>query len=243
MIKILPIAVIVTIIILILGGLGYFRFIASKPSLTTSQSTQNTPQDSPIEVPKKLPQATLDDRVRTLEDVLAKLVTQVNNLKPATSQSSTSSDSRLANLESAVTELKVRVSALEKATPVSATSSKSTVYIPLGGGGGPWGDQNWNTLAEYQVSINPDNYPGYSNMQLEANFRLAEAAGTGSVRLYNMTDGSSVSPQIDTTSTSFGVQTSGTFKLPSGQKTYTIQVQTTKGKSLFVQNARIKVNF
>lgn len=240
MIKLLPIAV---IIILILGGLGYYRFVASKPVLTTPQTGQENSQQLPLEVPKNLPQATLDDRVKSLEDVVSKLVTQVNSLKSPISQSSTSSDTRLAAVESAITELKVRVSALEKATPAPVSSGKSTVYIPLGGGGGPWGDQVWNTLTEYQASINPDNYPGYSSMQLEANFRLIESAGTGSVRLYNVTDGSSISPQLDTTSTSYAVQTSGTFKLPSGQKTYTIQVQTTQGKSLFVQNARIKVNF
>ena len=81
-------------------------------------------------------------------------------------------------------------------------------------------------------------------MQLEANFRLTEAAGTGSIRLYNVTDGSVVSSsQLDTTGTAFGVQTSGSFKLPAGQKTYTIQVKSTSSKDIFVQSARIKVNF
>lgn len=172
------------------------------------------------------------------------MASKVNNLKPSKSDTTTGSlDSNVKDLESAVTELKARVSSLEKATQAPATASKSPLYIPLGGGGGPWADQDYNTLNEYQAAINSDNYSGYSSMQLEVNFRLAEAAGTGYVRLYNVTDGSSISSEVSTTGTAFGLQTSGTFKLPGGQKTYTIQVKSSQGKNLFVQSARIKVNF
>ncbi|MCR4306087.1 MAG: hypothetical protein NUV73_03325, partial [Candidatus Daviesbacteria bacterium] len=144
----------------------------------------------------------------------------------------------------AVTELKLRVSTLEKVTPAPAVStSKSPLYIPLGAGGGPWSDQEWTILNEYQATINPDAYSGYSSMQLEVNFRLTEAAGTGYVRPYNMTDSSSISSEVSTVSSTFGLQTSGTFKLPGGQKTYTVQVKNTAGKQLFIQSARIKVNF
>lgn len=242
MIRLLPF---VLIPILIIGGLLFWRNLATKQSLTTSQVDQS--DLTPVEVPKTLPGASLEDRVKSLEDVVGKLVPQVNNLKPGNSAAGASSslDSRLTNVESAITELKARVSVLEKATPAPAVTSgsKYPLYIPLGAGGGPWNDTDWNTLNEYQASINPGNYSGYSGMQLEVNFRLSEPGGTGSVRLYNVTDGSSISSQVDTTSSSFGVQSSSTFTLPSGQKTYTIQVKNTAGKSLFVQSARIKVNF
>lgn len=235
--------------ILIIAGLGYWRFTANKQSTVTLIEDSQGQDQGPVEVPKTLPGATLEDRVKSLEETLTKLIPQVNNLKPgsspvAGSAGSSSSDSRLTEVETAVTELKARVSSLEQATPAPVTSgSKYPLYIPMGSGGGPWGDQDWNALNEYQVSINPDNYSGYSGMQLEANFRLAEAAGTGSVRLYNITDSSSISSEVNTTSTSFGTQTSSTFKLPSGAKTYTIQIKSNQGKSLFVQSARIKVNF
>ena len=244
MIKLLPF---ILVPVLIIAGLGYWRLTASQRSSTSSSQVSSQTQDlGPVEVPKSLPGASIEDRVKSLEDTITKLVSQVNNLKPGTTQTATSGslDSRLTTVETAVTDLKARLSALEKATPAPAVSgSKYPLYIPLGSGGGPWTDQDWNTLNEYQVSINPGNYSGYSNMQLEVNFRLSEAAGTGSVRLYNVTDGSSISSQVDTTSTSFGVQSSGTFTLSGGQKTYTIQVKSSQGKSLFVQSARIKVNF
>lgn len=241
MIRILPF---ILVPVLILGGLWYWRNLSLKQTLNSPKINEQI--EIPVEVPKTLPGATIEDRVKSLEDTLTKLVPQINTLKSSNSQSnnSTSSDSRIANVEAAVTDLKARVSALEKATPApAAASSKYPLYIPLGAGGGPWQDQDWHTLTEYQASINPDSYSGYASMQLEANFRLIEGVGTGSVRLYNVTDGSSISSQIDTTSTVFGLHTSGTFKLPAGQKTYTIQVKTSQGKDLFVQSARVKVNF
>lgn len=238
MIRFLPY---ILIPILIIAGLGYWRLTASKQSPNSPQDSQT--ETAPVEVPKTLPEASLEDKVKNLEDTVSELQSQLNSPNPG-NQTVPNLSSRLANAEAAVTELKARVSALEKASPTTSTSSnKYPLYIPLGAGGGPWANQDWNTLTEYQATINPDNYPGYSGMQLEVNFRLVEAAGTGSVRLYNVTDGSSVSSQVDTTATAFGLKTSNSFKLSGGQKTYSIQVKSSQGKDLFVQSARIKVSF
>ena len=236
MIRLLPF---ILIPVLILGGLGYWRFVVSKPNLITSESQQ---EETLIEVPKTLPQATVEDRIKTLEDLVTKLVAQVNNLKsPTQSQSNSSADY---SLDSAVTELKARVSALEKATPApAAASTQASVYIPLGSGGGPWGDKDWYSTAEYEVSLDPANYPGYKGMVLEATFRLAEAAGTGSVRLYNVTDSSALLGQIDTLSNTFSLKSSSSFTVPSGTKTYKLQVKSSQGANLYIQSARIKVNF
>ena len=248
MIRFLPF---ILIVVLILGGLGYWRFVASKSNLTspnTAQSSLDTnQQEGPIEVPKTLPQASLEDRVKELEDVVTKLVTQLNSLKSqtTTSQSTSSSESSLSTVESAVTELKARVSALEKATPapVAASSTQSSVYIPLGSGGGPWANTDWYSPPEYEISLDPANYPGYKSMILEVTFRLLEAAGTGSVRLYNVTDSSASFGQVDTTSSTFSLKTSSSFTLPTGSKTYRLQVKSSQNKDLYIQSARIKVNF
>lgn len=236
MIKILPI---LAVIALILGGLGYWRYNSSGSALTTPKQ-----EEGPIEVPKTLPKMSLEDRVSELEKVVAKLVTQVNNLK-SQPQSRSSPAPQLSTVESAVTELKARVSTLEKATPApaAAVSAQASVYIPLGSGGGPWGDKDWYTTAEYEVSLDPANYPGYKGMVLEATLRLAETVGTGSVRLYNVTDSSAISGQLDTTSTSFSLKTSASFTLPSGAKTYKLQVKSSQNTNLYIQSARIKVTF
>lgn len=229
--------------LLVLGGLWYWRSQAGESGEAASRESEES--QGLVEVPKTLPGASVEDRVKSLEEALAKLVPQVNNLKPSssTNPSSASLDSRLSNVEAEVTALKVRISALEKATPAPAASqAKSTVYIPLGAGGS-WSDIDWHSLPEYEISLDPANYPGYSGMYLEVNFRMAESAGTGSVRLYNVTDNSALSSQLDTTSTAFSLQTSSSFKLPSGAKTYRLQVKSSQGKDLFIQSARIKVNF
>lgn len=225
-IKLLPA---VLIILLITGGLIWWRFSA-KQNLTSPVAQDTPTTDGATEVPKQLPPTPIPTPAPTTSSA-------------SSSQDVTNLNSRLQTAEGAVTELKARISALEKATPVPlSTTTKSTVYIPLGSGGS-WGDQDWNSLAEYEVSLNPDNYPGYSNMNLEVIFRLSEAVGTASVRLYNTTDSQATSSQVDSTSTSFSLQTSSTFRLASGTKTYRLQVKSSQSKSLFIQSARIKVNF
>lgn len=235
MIRFLPF---ILIPILLIAALGYWRYSTTNQNLTTPQVAES---QGPMEVPKTLPGASLEDRVKSLEDAITKLVSQVNSLKSSSVQTGTlgSLDSRLGSLESAVIELKARVSALEKAPAVA--SGKATVYIPLGAGGS-WFNVDWNSLAEYEVSLNPDNYPGYTGMNLEVNFRLVDPTGTGSVRLYNVTDGSAVSAQLDTTSATFALQTTSSFKLPTGTKTYRLQTKSTQ-RELAIQSARIKVNF
>lgn len=245
MIKLLPFIVIPILIVI---GLGYWRYVATQGSVSPQQSVSQQTQGL-LEVPKTLPNATLEDRVKALEDTNQKLTAQLNVLTTANAQgpSASSLDSRLKDVEASNTDLKVRVSSLEKASPSPAAASsgaKYPLYIPMGADGGPWTDQAWTTLTEYQVSINPDDYSGYSGMKLEANFRLSEPGGTASVRVYNVTDGVDVSYSgIDTTSTSYSLYTSGSFKLNSGTKTYTIQVKSSLGKNLLVQSARIKVSF
>jgi len=225
----------ILVIFLVLGGLGYWRFFASKPSLPSPGSDYSTDQ---IQFPVTGADATLEEKVEILEEIAKKLV----------AQKATTTD--LDSINTSIAELKTKVSALETASPTTTTTtstqtstSKSSVYIPLGSGGGPWGNQDWYSTPEYQIALDPANYPGYSGMVLEVTFRLAESAGTGSVRLYNTTDSSATSSQLDTTSSEFVLKNSASFKLPTGSKTYKLQIKSTDGKNLFIQSARIKVNF
>jgi hypothetical protein len=233
--------------ILILAGLGYWRYSANKAApVSPVSSDTSTVDQTPVEVPKTLPNATLEDRVKALEDLITKLATQLNVLKVQSSQSVSPipSDSKVSDLDASITELKARVSALEKVTPgVAALSSQSTIYIPIGSATGPWTNTDWSILGEYEISLDPSSYPSYTGMNLEVNFRLVDPTGTGSVRLYNTTDSSVVSSQLDTVSTSFSLKSSAAFKLAGGQKTYKLQVKSSGGKELYIQSARIKVNF
>lgn len=236
MIKLLPF---ILIPVLLIAGLGYWRFQAPKTTLTSSESVS----DGPVEVPATLPGATLEERVKVLEQVVTKLVGQLNIPNTSKTESS-SSDAKITALETAVSDLKAKVAVLEKASPTTTTSStsKSTVYIPLGSGG-KWADKDWYTTSEYEVLLDPANYPGYTGMVLEVTFRIGEAPGTGSVRLYNTTDNSSISSQLDTTTTTFSLKTSSSFTLATGAKTYKLQVKSPEQRDIYIQSARIKVNF
>lgn len=238
MIRFLPF---ILVAVLVLGGLGYWRFVASKPTLPSPQVTGDSSDQ--IQFPVTGSDATLEEKVKILEEIAKKLVAQVNLLKATKSAINTT---EINDLNTAVSELKIKVAALENTSPVTTTttttSSKSTVYIPLGSGGGPWNNQDWYS-TDYLVSLDPANYPGYSGMYLEGVFRLTSAVGTASLRLYNSTDNSAVSPEISTTSTTFTLKTSTSFKLPSGSKNYVLQVKSSSNQDMQIQSARIKVNF
>jgi len=235
MLRLLPF---VLIPILLIAGLGYFRFVAIKHSITPAQTTQV--DSAPVEVPKTLPNATIDDRVKSLEDTVNKLASQVNLLKSSPQPSSQS------DLQASVTDLKARVSALEKATPAPAAAatttftSKPIVYIPLGSGGQINSSSDWVSLDTFQATVDPSSYPGYSSMQLEVNMRLNQPGGTLYAKLYS--SGAIDSSQVSSTSTSSTLVTSGNFTL-SGSKTYTLQAKSSAGTQAFIDNARIKVNF
>ncbi len=232
MIRLLPF---ILIPVLILGVLGYWRYESLKSVLTAPQTSQ---QDGPVEVPKTLPTSNSDSSV---------LPTPTPKTQ-SSSVSSAASDTRLNALDAQVTELKARVSSLEKTTTTTtntntnSSTSKATIYIPLGSGGN-WSNTDWTTLPEYAVSLNPSNFPGYTGMSLEITFRVDDPSGIASVRFYNVTDNSVTSSQLDTASSIFVLQSTSSFTLASGTKTYRIQGKTSGGKALFIQTARIKVTF
>lgn len=235
MFRILPF---ILIPLLILGGLGYWRTVASN-NLTTPQQIITPTPAAPIEVPKTLPQASLEDRVKAVEDLVNKLVTEVNKLK-SPNPSPNSSTASSSNLDSAVTELKARVAALEKVG--TTTTAKAPLYIPFGSGGSS-SSNSWSSIANYQITLDPQDYSGYSSMQLEVNMKLPDLVGTAYARLYNSTNGSAISNEVSTTSGSFVWLTSATFTLPSGNKTYQLQLKSSDSKTIEVQSARIKVTF
>lgn len=240
MIRILPA---VLLIILISAGLIYWRFFAIKSSGSSNNliGAKVNETQGPFEVPKTLPNATLESRVKVLEEALIEIVKKVNGLSGEDSGDS-SINSRLNSIEASITDLKVQVSSLGQTTTTPVTSSKPAIYIPLGAGGS-WADQGWYTLTDYQVDLDPANFPGYTGMVLEVTFRMVEAAGTASVRLYNTSDNTAISSEISTTQTSFNLFSSSPFKLSSGNKNYALQVKSSAGRTVFIQLARIKVNF
>ena len=217
--------------------MAYWRFFAIKS--TGSGLTAPQTVIEPVEVPKTLPNATIDERVQVVEKALTEVIKKVNTIS---SQTDSSLNTRVSALEASVTDLKVQIANLPAASSAPASSAKSSLYIPLGSGGSV-ASVDWTPLNTFQIVLDPSQYPGYTSMQLEVNMRLVQPGGTLYARLYNNSSSSSTSPEVSSTSTNSSVYTSSTFSLPSGSKTYVLQAKTSDGTQAFLDTARIRVNF
>jgi hypothetical protein len=181
----------------------------------------------------------------TMESPLSSDSTFRNLVQPSPASSSTL-EARVKSLEKEVADLKTAI----KISPVATTSVspapqslKYPLYIPLGLSG-QTGDRNYVDIEAFEANLNPGDYNGYSSMQLLVNLKLAEQAGTARARLFNKTDKQPVpGSDVSTSNNDYTLLTSVGFKLPGGPKTYTLQVQSTEGITVDLQNARIKVNF
>lgn len=229
--------------ILMLGVLLYIRF----GGLVKNSQPPPAPIDSSVKTTSS------NERLTALEIAVATLKNQFQAPAPAKSESGTTStpagtdvDLRLKALETAVNDIRQRLGQSQSAsTPVPAqTSTKKTpVYIPLGTGGTTT-DQGGEVLSLFEASINPDDYSGYSGMQLEVNLRMTQVAGTAYARLYNFTDSQSIAAsEVSTTSDKSTWVTSSNFKLTGGQKTYRLWAKSSQGFKTEIQSARLKVNF
>lgn len=208
------------IIFIVLGGIGFSKVRGFNYPLTNK----------------------LEPKVKALEDAIVSLRGDVAGMRSSAGSSPapqprTDYDGRIKALEQAVADLKNQT-----AVSVSSVPQKSPLYIPLGSGGSA-GDRDWHNMPGYEVSIDVADYPGYSGMQTEVNFRMTEVAGVGMARLYNQTDKEAVGGEVNIASEKFGLKNSSSFKLPAGRKTYSLQIKSTYGANLEIQSARIKVSF
>ncbi len=242
MIKFLPVVI---LILLVSGTFLYIRSKAEKPASPVPETVETVSKALPT------PASTSnEDRIKALEDSVVLIAKKVGSLSSGSVQSadwrttSPQTETRIKNLENTVVSLQGQIDTLKGTSTQTPTSSKkSPVYIPLGSNG-TTNDKNWYSIANYQANINPGDYPGYTNMQLEMVMNLNEAVGTAKARLYNNTDSSAVSSsEVSTSATTATLLTSSGFTLPAGSKTYILQIQSTEGYTVNLQSARIRVNF
>jgi hypothetical protein len=247
-VRILPI---ILIIVLAGGGLIFWRLKANDAHLATPNT--EVVDSNPVEVPKTLPNASLDEKVQNSETAIDTIVAEINNLRKSvaslqSSQNGTLS-SRMDAVEASLIELKVRVSNLEAGnssqttTQTTNSTTQPPSYIPLSSGEQQTQSQDWVNMSTYQISLNSADYKGYKNAQLEVSIRRNQPGNTVYARLYNSTDGVATSSEVSTTSTDYVWLTSSTFSLTSGTKTYILQLKVGDGTLSFVQSARIKINY
>lgn len=235
MIKFLPVLIILIVIAAVIG----YRSISSSPGNGEIKEEASPLTEVPVTSP--LTSTSSDDsRIKRLEEIVSGLTKSGTG-----TQNSSSLENRVKTLEMTVTQMQGQINSLKPATAQTtpAASKQAPLYIPLGSGG-TLNDQNWLALSTYEVLIDPADYPGYSNMQLEVNMRLVQTAGEAKARLYNVTDGSDIAnSEVTVTADKATLGTSHTFTLPTGRKTYRLQAKSTQGFTLELQTARIKVNF
>jgi hypothetical protein len=229
-------------IILIVGILATLMVGGTALLVNNTRTISPSPKPTPIDSPTPLPsgQSLLNTATSS-----ALPVTTPPPLTPQTTVTTTSQDTKITKLENTITDLIARIKQLEsQPLPTPAPSStRSPIYIPLGPGTSV-SSVDWSTASVPIITLNPADYPGYTNMQLEVTFQIFQANGTAYARLAVPADGTAVlSSQVSTTSSDYTTVTSSGFQLGSGQKTYKLQLKSTTGFSTNVQFARIKVNF
>lgn len=228
----------------VLGLIGWRIWVAR-----TSQQT--SPQNQ-TEVVKTSQSGSVEDRLKELEFAVTDLIKQVRDAKTSNSASTGNADldAKLNNLEASVNDLRARVIKLETGTSgvvqTTTTTLPSTTkppsYIPLGWSGSSRGT-DWTDLSGQEFTIDSGDYSGYKTMQFEINIRIFQN-GMAYARLFDKDDGIAIlQSEVSTGSTDYTWLSSNGFTLPSGKKTYKLQVKSLTGYSVDVTNARIKVNF
>ena len=152
---------------------------------------------------------------------------------------------RLRTLETKIAELEGKSTPSSTTIPgtTSTSTSRSPQYIPLGSNA-ELTDRTGINLAQFEITLDPADFPGYTNVTLEAVVRMSEAVGTLTLSFYNMTDSVSITnSDISTSSTSFILTNSFNFKLTSGRKTYRIRAKSSEGYLSYIQSARLKISY
>lgn len=233
--KFLPVVFVFLAMVSVVVYLRFFRGLETLPSESQPETVQALP--TPLPLPQ-VSQPPADSPKPTTVPVINSSGGALSNLSAI--------EARVKNLETTVVNLQAQLNQQSQPAQASTTQTatkKTPVYIPIGAGG-QWNDQNWLALTSYEASIDPAEYEGYSNMQLEVNMRLVQAAGIAYARLYNVTDSTDIaSSQVSTESDKSVLLTSSTFKLLAGRKTYRLQIKSTYGFNIELQTARIKVSF
>lgn len=235
--KFLPVVVVV-ILVMVAGGVIWWRNSQSfVPTPKVNQTASLLPSGS------SSANKDLEERLRIIEEAILALSQKIDALsgQPTPPKSSTAYnwETRLRVLEDKVAQLQTQLG-----TQIQApTTSKSPLYIPLGWTGSLT-NRDWTTLTGQETLINPDDYPGYTSMQFEANLKVYQGNGKTYAQLFNNTDGLAIIPsEISATGENYTWVQSSTFTLPKGKKTYRVQLKSATGYDAIIGDARIKVNF
>jgi hypothetical protein len=223
-------------LVIILASIIYFLIFFDKPTAPAMANTPSTETLSSSPVPLELPvtssplpanaapnEKLLESKIKTLETSVTGLTGQVTLLSQKYSQ----------------------LTAGASATPASTATANSqpAVYVTLGSNG-ELNDQGYTPIPGFVASLNPADFPGYTNVILEATVSRVQPGGTANLQLFNQNTGQGISASTLTASnTSFQLYSSSPFQLNSGTNTYVLSLLSSDNTNVQVGVARLKINF
>ncbi len=203
---------------IIVGYLVYFFSQKSNLFRSYISPVQTVKKEEAVSpTPKQSESENLDVKVKSLEDKIASLESQ---LSQTGIPSETSSQ-----------------------TVISSSSGAQQYIYALGTADGVTSVNQWETISLLQITIDPSQFPGYKNMQLEAFIRLHQGNGKMFVRLYHQGTGLAIPESEISTSSENNIWLASSPFTVSEKKTYRFQLKTLTGYTAYIEDARVKVNF
>jgi hypothetical protein len=121
----------------------------------------------------------------------------------------------------------------------SSTASKES-YVPLGTGNTDKSD--WTDLTATETVIDPSYYPNIQYAYFIVTLRNPTQNGQTEARLYNVTDNYVVyGSHIVMNGPKEQTLTSAKFAMPSGAKTYRVQLRSTLSYPSYLDNAKLRI--
>jgi hypothetical protein len=126
------------------------------------------------------------------------------------------------------------------ASPVANTTTVKEYYIPLGYGS--TNSTDWVDLPGVEAYVAPLNYGKIKEMYFEAGISIPTGSGEVYARLRNVTDSVSLfESEVHRSGESGGLASSGKIPVPTSTKLYRVQLRSSIGAEVKLDNARIKI--
>lgn len=148
-------------------------------------------------------------------------------------------------LKTATESLTMRVDTLtgnsgQPTTSVAQNQSVKEYYVPLGTGS--TNSTTWIDLPGVEAYIAPSNYGTITEMYLEVAVRVPTGSGQVFARLKNVTDNNSLfESEVSYEGTAGKLISSGKIPVPTQTKLYRMQLRSSLGSEVVLDNARIKL--
>lgn len=151
-------------------------------------------------------------------------------------------------IKEATATLTARVDALANASPkttvitntTSSTGGVKEYYIPLGYGS--TNSTSWIELPGVEAYLAPANYGKITGFYFEAGIRIPTGNGRVYARIKNVTDNVGLfESEVYRDGTSTGLISSGKIPIPTTTKLYRVELKSSLGVEVVLDNARLKI--